>query len=277
MNKNIKGNNFYRIGNKNLIESTRKNSLINSFKALDNLHCILACSNNLLCTTAVVDSSICSIFNKVQITDSNTIYSPTATIFVKNGYNQANNYLIHYWPFNGNYMNVITKDYLFNGISNSLVKDRFGRPSSSLYLVSGCMRAPDDYYIYGDFTLTVWVKMFSAGRLFRAYRPNYPSIIFTYHVGPYYHYYSDQYSNTSLTPGKWQHLAFTIKQTTLSIYIDGLVQYNGTTNIIIRQLDTLVFIGGDGINRANAEFDDIKIFSKSLSQTEIIQSSLENL
>ena len=267
-----------------MIEVLRKNSLINSFKVLDNLQCILACTTSFLCTTAIVDSSICNVYSRIQITDSNTVYSPSGTIYIKNGYNQANNYLIHYWPFNGNYMNVITKAYLFNGKNYGLVKDRFGRLSSSLYLSKGQLQAPNDFYIYGDFTVTTWVKMYMLEGLIRFLTLSTPScgviISFTYNqnTGPYYRSLNgDQVANTSLTIGKWQHLAFTSKGSNLSIYIDAILVYTGVTTPIGFGNQLNVFFGTDGHIWTKAELDDIKIFNKSLSQTEIVQSSLENL
>ncbi len=82
---------------------------------------------------AIVDYLVCSIFIKVQITDSNTIYSPTATIYVKNANDQLNQYLIHYWPFNENYFDIISNLHLYNGINDALVTDRFGRPSIFIF------------------------------------------------------------------------------------------------------------------------------------------------
>ena len=143
-----------------MIESLRQERLTKTFKVNNYLQCILNCSESFLCSLAIIDSSICSIYNQVQITDSNVIYSPAVNIYVKDGYNPINQYLIHYWQFNGNYMNEITKAYLFNGKNDSLVTDRFGRPSSSLYLNYGYVQAPNGIYIYGEFTIATWVKMY---------------------------------------------------------------------------------------------------------------------
>ena len=98
------------------------------------------------------------------------------------------------------------------------------------------------------------------------------SLTFNNTVGPYYFYKNgNQVANSSLTIGKWQHLAFTIKGSTLSIYIDGILKYNGQTTPIINEYHTNIFFGKNDF--PNAEFDDIKIFNKSLSQSEIVQTS----
>ena len=93
-------------------------------------------------------------------------------------------------------------------------------------------------------------------------------------TGPYYFSSSngDQIANTSLTIGKWQHLAFTVKDSTLSIYIDAALKYNGPTTPVSfsNQLD--IYFGTDGSRWTRAELDDIKIYNKSLTQTELVQS-----
>ena len=146
------------------------------------------------------------------------------------------------------------------------------------------MQAPDDYYIYGDFTLTAWFKMNSFAfyaRFLTLIRSSSPSrIVFslTYNASKPYYVYNNggQISNTSISYERWQHLAFSNQGSTHSIYIDGVLVYSGVTTPIKYELNKPVWFGSiDGVNGVYAQFDDIKIFNKSLSQTEIIQSSLE--
>jgi hypothetical protein len=276
---------FKKILNQNIVEILRPSSLLKSFRISSDFQCIFQCSKNDLCSIAIVDSSICNIYIIFDLNDSNLINSPTSTIYVKNNYNEINKYLIHYWPFNGNYFDVISNANLFNGFNDQLVSDRFGRASSSVYLNYGSLQAPDGIYIYGDFTLTAWVKMHSLEqfrRLFFLISPN--NIVFSLtqgaNTGPYFYssfYNQDQVSNTTLTIGKWQHLAFTIKGSTLSIYIDGVIVFEGLTVPLSVVNRSDIRIGSEGHYPANADFDDLKIFNKSLSQAEIIQSSLVNL
>ena len=235
----------------------------------------------------IVENSICKIFIKSDLKESDLIYSTTSTMYVKKVYNQTqtNKYLINYWPFNGNYFDTISNISLFNSINNSLVTDRYGRANYSLYLNNGYVQAPNGYYIYGDFTLTTWVKMktlVAYKRFFRLTQLNgtvaYFSLSHNYTTkyAPYFSYFNgDQIANTSLTIGKWQHLAFTIKQTTISIYIDGLCVYQGMSLPIQTQYFKNVYIGYNG--SPDAELDDIKIYNISLTQAEIIQSSFTNL
>ena len=78
----------------------------------------------------------------------------------------------------------------------------------------------------------------------------------------------------SLVIGKWQHLAWTNQGSTHSIYVDGMLAYNGPTTPITVKNRTNVYFGTDQAHFVRAEFDDIKIFNRSLSQIEIARSSL---
>ena len=81
----------------------------------------------------------------------------------------------------------------------------------------------------------------------------------------------------SVKIGKWQHLAFTSKGTSFSIYIDGNRVHNSIITPFSLNFYTSVYFGQHDLSQLpNAEFDDIKIFNKSLTQTEIIQSSFNN-
>ena len=256
--------------------------MIKSFRTAKSLYCISACLNNSKCSIAIFDASICNIFKKVQITDSNTIFSSGSTLYVKNGY-QIEDYLIHYWPFNGNYFDIVSNAHLFNGYNDELVTDRFGRTSSALYLNYGSLQAPTLTYFYGDFTLTTWVKMQTLEpfrRFFYLSQEDATEIYFSFneYTGPYYvSKDGDQVANTSLITGEWQHLAFTIREATLSIYIDGVVVYEAPTTPIKPLTSTTALFGFDGNTYTAAVFDDIKIYNISLTESEIIQSSLFNL
>ena len=266
---------------KNLLESLRDNSIIKSFPITNNFQCILQCSKYPICSMAIVDISVCKIYIKNEFKHSNIIYSSTSTIYSKDSDDNINQYLIHYWPFNGNYDDVISNANLFNGSNDELVTDRFGRPSSSLYLNYGSLQGPSGHYIYGDFTLTTWVKVYAleSCRRFLMLKSQIDGLItFSLTLNssqPYFfHKNGNQVANMSLVIGKWQHLAWTNQGSTHSIYVDGMLAYNGPTTPITVKNRTNVYFGTDQAHFVRAEFDDIKIFNRSLSQIEIARSSL---
>ena len=71
--------------------------------------------------------------------------------------------------------------------------------------------------------------------------------------------------------GKWHHIAFTLNGSIGTVYVDGEVTGKGTIYIprnIVR--DVAHFGADEGPNETpDAEFDGIKFFNVSLSQTEI--------
>lgn len=279
---------FQKISNQNLNASSKENFLIQSFRIIINdLQCIIKCSTLDLCSLAIIDDSICKIYIKNDLRESNLIYSTTSTIYVKTTYNQINKYLIYYWPLNGNYFELISKANLYNDLKVSFVTDRFNRLNSSIYLNYGRIYVPSGYYIYGDFTLTAWIKMYTLEtfrRFFRLELSGGYSIMFSLshnnavNRGPYFYYYSnDVIANTSLTIGKWQHLAFAMKGSTLSIYIDGTCVSRSLTDTVGAPYVSAAYFGFASSNAPNMAIDDIKIYNISLSQNEIIQSSFSNL
>ena len=81
-----KGNFFNKINNRNLIDTFKQQPfLIKSFQYNKRLECTSHCSSKLECSMAIADQSNCEMFsNEIKINDSTIVYSPTATIFVKN-------------------------------------------------------------------------------------------------------------------------------------------------------------------------------------------------
>ena len=228
------------------------------------------------------------MYSTNDLKNSNLIYSYDSSIYAKSlNNNQINQYLIHYWPFNGNYLDVITNVSLVsNGQGkDSLAQDRFNRANYSLFLNYGYLITPAgffDYYIYGDYTLTTWVKINKLDFFARFLALDTPAgdVIYSLtgsYCGPYLSFLNgDQTANSELVVDTWQHLAFTNKGTSFSIYIDGVLQYNGPTTRINFTPQSGFYLGSDGDHYVNASFDDIKIYNKSLNQAELIQSSLDN-
>lgn len=86
--------------------------------------------------------------------------------------------------------------------------------------------------------------------------------------------YQSTTSNTSLRIRKWDHFAFTLAGTLGTIYINGKI-VGQSAQYPPRSFTRLYsYIGKDNsrsnIAMINAELDDIKIFNKSLTQSEIL-------
>ncbi len=195
---------------------------------------------------------------------------------------------------------IIGKADLYDGVNVSFTNDRFGRSGSAISLLNGYYKVPSGVYFSGtEFTIMVWLKV-------RNFNPW--ARIIDFGNGP--HSNNVQFSMTDSTGGypfytinsntetlsirttlkielnKWVHLASVFSQPNGFIYIDGvsytttLFQYTaGPANI----LRTSNFVGrsnwwSPGADAdANADFDELKIFNRALSQQEIKDEMNNNI
>lgn len=79
-----------------------------------------------------------------------------------------------------------------------------------------------------------------------------------------------------LNDGQWHHVAWTRQGTQLSVYIDGALDNTGTTSGIADLNNTAeltagksVCVGIDGTSALTGQLDDIRLYSRALSQEEI--------
>ena len=80
------------------------------------------------------------------------------------------------------------------------------------------------------------------------------------------------YASSALNDGKWHHLAFTWLPNNGSgfkVYFDGQLSLTGgASNQSLNALDSLV-LGANGLNEADGSFDDVFIFNRILTDSEI--------
>ena len=200
----------------------------------------------------------------------------------------------NYWPFYTNVKDVIGNADLFDGVNASLANDQFGKPSSVLSLVNGYYKVPNGVYFSGDFTIMVWIKV-------RNY--NFWSRIIDFSLGqtncvafsisgdnvgrPMCEIFSTQHtwrveSTVELGLNTWVHFTCTLAQTSGAIYRNGLIvsntviAYTAGPQNVVRNSN---FIGrGNWQNQdADADFDELKIFNRALSQQEIVDEMNNNM
>ena len=200
----------------------------------------------------------------------------------------------NYWPFYLNVKDVVGKADLFDGVNAILANDQFGKPSSALSLINGYYRVPSGVYFSGDFTIMVWIKVRNYNtwsRIIDFAVGQYNFVAFSItgdNVGrPMCETFSTELtwrveSTVELGLNIWVHLACTLAQTSGAIYRNGVIVSNtlkaytaGPQNVV----RTSNFIG-----RANwpnqdpdADFDELKIFNRALSQQEIIDEMYNNM
>lgn len=205
--------------------------------------------------------------------------------------------LVNYWPI----INDL-KDYVGSadmspgtnlsvGASIGFGPDRFGNAAESIDLSNGYYTVPSGVYFNGSFAILAWVKM-------TAY--NYGSRLLDFGNGAtsdnVYVSISSETTDlpsvqifqslvevgsvtgvTSLPLGNWIHLASVYSAGTpgtLAIYINGVLSASSSNALAPLNITrNLCYIGRSNNpidSNANAYFDEIKIYNRSLSPSEII-------
>ena len=197
--------------------------------------------------------------------------------------------LVNYWSFNSHIKDVIGGAHLFNGRYTGLTTDRFGRPLSALNLNGGFYQIPPgNYFPTGQFTITVWINLRNYG--------NWPSII-TFANGFHFDTIFCGFQGTSSRPAleifngdnklttsfsasiglnEWIHLALTFDPNFHHrIYVDANLMRSSNLLQSLKKTTRLYNYIGRSDNYPdqqpylNAIIDELKIFSRALSQQEI--------
>ena len=209
-----------------------------------------------------------------KVINTNLFYTFKPPVTYTNG-------LTNYWPLNGNGMDVVGGNNLtLVGIQFGL--DKLGNPNSALYLLENIGYSVLSGGLSFDssvgLTIMFWINfnnIFGYSMIF-SFSNNQKYNLIKFHYNSYYIpfgycFYSPLISNcfpTSITISTWTHLAISLNSTYLMLYINGIgnqiqLSSNGGTSSI----DSLLQIGASGA--LNAAIDEFKIFSRSLSSTDV--------
>lgn len=137
----------------------------------------------------------------------------------------------------------------------------------------------------GSFTITAWIRN-DISTLYRLYANFSPSFSCVYSlIGSNFNYVGLSFpgpqfvSSTSLNLGKWYFIAATYKVTgansgDVAIYIDGKKDKSGTISAPWQKYtgsgSATFYVGGSAaINTSNATIDDLRIYSESLTSSQI--------
>ncbi len=271
--------------------------LLNSFDSNSYLKCLTSCTKTPECFYTVFQKNKCFICQSNFIGFSNYTTNGKSLIYRKKL--KFSEGLINYWTFNRNVHDVVGNANLYDGVNAAWTLDRFGKPNSALSLSKGYYRVPSGVYFSGtELTIMGWVKVKSIqcySRLidFGNGQSNENIVLALSHeysgkpyillkAGVDFHNYSSQ----SLNLNKWQHLAFVFSSPYYFIYIDGnLTTAQGSSApyasfSLANVVRSSNFIGKSNWNHdenADADFDDLKIFNRALSQQEIQLEMNKNL
>lgn len=182
-----------------------------------------------------------------------------------------------------NLSDVIDGADLYDGTNYIFTTDRRYSTNSAVYfnVSSNYFKTPARSYISGDFTLIVWVKLFSsqAGNTIVRFGNSSSDVIKIYmdvtgsilraHIYP--GTINNQIDAGQIDFGVWLHIALGIKNTSAYFYLNGQMKYNRT----LIQPNNVTRFGQ--IGPCDAIIDEVKIYSGSLNLHDILNDYNSNL
>ena len=201
--------------------------------------------------------------------------------------------LINFWPFNGNYDDVIGGANLFGGKNFSLSVDRNGMAISALELQSdGYRQAPAGVYFNGDFSITFWFYLAenpgSWARVFDLGNGASSDNILIGYIGNVLRirYYNksnlvcDTFSTQNLKINTWYFIGSVLSNGRSIIYLNNVSSTNSITNCGTLPNITRVinYIGKSNWNdpQVHQKIDDLKFYNRALNITEIASEIASN-
>lgn len=224
------------------------------------------------------------------------------SVYTKNSFAQVPSYvpdsgLVAWYPFNGNANDESGNNLHAIFITGTFQNDRYGTANSSLYINGSQMIGvpTDSSILYGDtFSIALWNLPIS----FNFHNKVTCGIIgnplsWVMNWGPLYGIQGDHMvyhpfnCNTyapnangtvsNIPTGIWHHLAFIIEGNKTTFYLDGQIagtDSNASSRTCFDPNMNIYFggdIGGGAIEYHNGYFDDIGIWKRALSQSEIAE------
>lgn len=165
--------------------------------------------------------------------------------------------------------------------------NRFGKSNEALSLNgSGYYQLPSGSYVSGDFTIMTWARVVqlrnnalfieigNAGiqKLILGLSDLLTGNPFVSYIGATPLLSSKVTASRVISLGDWHHLAAVLKGSNQSIYIDGVLV--GSSSFAYLPSGALTrsncYLGSSSNPMTYADFDEIKFFSRALSQDEIL-------
>ena len=200
--------------------------------------------------------------------------------------------LINYWPFNGNYDDVIGGANLFGGQSFSLSANRNGMISSALELQSnGYLQAPTGVYFNGDFSVTFWFYLLDTpGQYSRVFDfgngESSDNIYLSYNNNLMIGYFNGDTSVCSISSSQnpnintWYFVGFVLSSGKLTIYFNGVSSIDSFSNnfkpINISRKNNYIGKSNWPDLQVHQKIDDLKFFNRALNITEIASEKASN-
>ncbi|CAF0927944.1 unnamed protein product [Brachionus calyciflorus] len=278
----IKADYFIRLSNQKINKSD-PTILIESFQTQHKRLCLKGCFKYDGCEYADFKNKTCVLYSYnarfyISFDSQNKLYRKRIP---------KNLRLVSYWPVtDGSLKDVSNAQDLYEQTNFSFISDRFGNTNSAFRIQSGYARAPAGIYFSGDFTITAWVRLnayLNHQRLIEFGKQLYSDHVLVSLSGPsrqiYFHTYNGniQYvldSTTVLPLSIWHYVTFTASGPVMKIYVNGTLVANKTQSAtnVVQSVNRLYNFFGKSLfpdPNANCDLDDLKIYNKELSGSEI--------
>ena len=206
--------------------------------------------------------------------------------------------MIHYWPINNDLADIIGGSNMTYGSNCALTYDRFNKTNSALQLKTGYFNLPQGtYFYYGQFTVSMWINVKSYGSWSRIL--DFGTLGINTVLNNVYIFYSGDksrpgfqvsqdlktstqvvFANKTLQLNTWHHFAVTLNGTNGLVYINGDIAGKGISEIPINVTRSSNFIGQSNAfvskftttdTNADADLDELRIYNRCLSSSEIYQ------
>lgn len=200
--------------------------------------------------------------------------------------------MTNYWPINGSLVDVVSSADL-DSYSPTLTQDRFGNANGAIKVTNDVnfFWAPHgNYFNTSGFSVTVWFKVYTLrnwSRVFDFGNGESKDNIFVavtdrsklYRPIAGFEINRTNYSN-ELTLGTWYHLGLTVNGTSIVLYVNGVLSAHSTgvfpSTRVQRWINYFGKSGWSADEAADADYDEIKFFDKTLTQKQIIYDYLTN-
>ena len=193
--------------------------------------------------------------------------------------------LIHFWPFNNQVKDVIDgNDFYGDGIQ--YINDKDMNPNSAINFDGSNFLTTrrSIHAMTNDFTVAFWIRMnqhrawggiFEFGCNDKSFG-HYIIICMNLHHRIRFHYFEDEdsgrYADTSiLALHEWFHIAYTLKDKLLTIYVDG----NKDSDTEFELFRNNIFMEGriarnvDSTDKSHISLSSLMIFNRALNTNEI--------
>ena len=199
--------------------------------------------------------------------------------------------LIHYWPIVDDLFDYIaesdmTEGTLGAGESVGFVQDRLSNINGAIFTNPGYYALPPGIYFYTRFSFLTWIKVFEFtdwSRIIDCGNAQTDNILISLSYVDYEIPYAQIYENnagqalvmptTNLTAYKltWFHMATVYDGTYLMMYVNGNLVANSTSNPpnAVERNECYIGKSNYGDPDASACFDDVMIFNRALTTSEI--------